>query len=352
MGSAEGHSPSAGGLGVSPRLPKHHWAGGWVRMAEPAIAMKYGIDLPNLGGCGDPRLLAEIAREAEEAGWDGVFIFDSVYSPAWDGRFPDDPAKRATADPWIALAAMATRTERVRLGTMITPLSRRRPWKVARETVTLDHLSNGRLVLPVGLGSVDDGGYANVGEELDRRERAEMLDESLAIIDGLWTGEPFSFQGAHYKVDEMTFLPTPVQSPRISIWVVGAWPREKSMRRALRWDGIVPVIMREGQGATQPEPEGVARGITAHGAFFDGEPKDIAQIRDFVRRGREDSAAFDVVLEGWSSPSDAAKAASRISEYEQAGATWWIEAVWSWLYLPPHDVGRMRGRIRQGPPRA
>jgi alkanesulfonate monooxygenase SsuD/methylene tetrahydromethanopterin reductase-like flavin-dependent oxidoreductase (luciferase family) len=308
--------------------------------------MKYGIDLPNMGGCGDPRVLAEIAHEAEEAGWEGVFIFDSVYSESW-GK----PGPPPTADPWIALAAMAMRTERVRLGTMITPLSRRRPWKVARETVTLDHLSNGRLVLPVGLGSVDDGGYARVGEELDRKKRARMLDESLAIIDGLWSGEPFSFEGEHYNVEEMTFLPPPAQSPRIPVWVVGAWPREKSMRRALRWDGIVPVVVPKGQAASEPDPEEVARGVEQHGAYLDGEPQDIAEIRDFVRRGRESRAAFDVVLEGWSSPSEMEKAASRIAEYEEAGATWWIEAVWSWLYLPPHDVERMRWRIRRGPPR-
>ena len=107
--------------------------------------MKFGLDLPNMGGAGDPHLLADIAHEAEESGWDGVFIFDSVLSPGWNSQFPDDPQKRATVDPWITLAAMAMRTERVTLGTMITPLSRRRPWKVARETVTLDHLSNGRL---------------------------------------------------------------------------------------------------------------------------------------------------------------------------------------------------------------
>ena len=201
--------------------------------------MKYGLDLPNLRECADPRLLADIAREAEEAGWDGAFIFDSLYSSSWG----DDSGPPPTADPWIALAAMAMRTERIRVGLMIAPLSRRRPWKVARETVTLDHLSNGRLVLPVGLGFAEDGGYAKVGEELDRKKRAEMLDESLAIIDGLWSGEPFSFRGEHYQVDEMTFLPKPVQSPRIPVWVVGAWPRPKSMRRAARWDCVLPILM-------------------------------------------------------------------------------------------------------------
>lgn len=310
--------------------------------------MKYGLDLPNMRECADPRLLAEIAREAEDAGWDGVFVFDSLYSNEWGT--PNGPP--AAADPWIALAAMAMRTERVRLGTMITPLARRRPWKVARETVTLDHLSNGRLVLPVGLGYVGDGGFSNVGEELDRKKRAQMLDESLAIIAGLWSGEPFSFQGEHYRVQEMTFLPKPLQSPRIPVWVVGAWPREKSMRRAVRWDGMLPVLIRQGRSAAEPDPADVARAVERDGAFFAAEASDIGAIHNYAARRRKSSEAFDIVIEGWSSASRPERAASRISEYERAGATWWIEAVWSYLYLPPHDVERMRRRIRDGPPRA
>ena len=313
--------------------------------------MKFGLDLPNMGGVGDPRLLAEIAHEAEESGWDGVFIFDSLLSPDWDEQFPNEPAKRATADPWIALAAMAMRTERVRLGTMITPLSRRRPWKVARETVTLDHLSNGRVTLPVGLGTVEDGGYRNVGEELDRKKRAQMLDESLEIINGLWSGEPFSFHGEHYNVEEMAFLPPPVQKPRIPVWVVGAWPREKSMRRAIRWDGILPVIMPPGSPAPQPDPAESGRKIGEYGLALDITPAQVAEIRDYIERERESDAPFDIVLEGFSSGSRPEQAAETLAKYGEAGATWYLEGVFSWLVLPPHDVDRMRRRIRQGPPR-
>ena len=308
--------------------------------------MKYGLDLPNMRECSDPRLLAELAHEAEESGWDGVFIFDSLYI-AWG---PGEPPP--TADPWIALAAMAMRTERVRLGTMITPLSRRRPWKVARETVTLDHLSNGRLTLPVGLGTVEDGGYRNVGEELDRKKRAQMLDESLEIINGLWSGEPFSFRGEHYNVEEMTFLPKPVQKPRIPVWVVGAWPREKSMRRAIRWDGILPVVMPPGGSAPQPDMAAAGRRIAEYGLALEVTPAQVAEIRDYIERERESDASFDIVLEGFSSGSRPEQAAVTLAKYAEAGATWWIEGIWSWLYLPPHDIEGLRRRIRQGPPRA
>ncbi|MCH7697525.1 MAG: LLM class flavin-dependent oxidoreductase [Chloroflexi bacterium] len=315
--------------------------------------MKFGLDLPNMGGAGDPRLLAEIAHEAEESGWDGVFIFDSILSPEWESQFPDDPEKRATVDPWIALAAMAMRTERVTLGTMVTPLSRRRPWKVARETVTLDHLSNGRLVLPVGLGTVEDGGYMNVGEELDRKKRAEMLDESLAIIEGLWSGEPFAFQGKHYDVKEMRFEPKPVQSPRIPIWVVGAWPRMKSMRRAVRWDGILPIVLPAGTEATAgPDVAVAAKRIAETGVSLDVTPEQIGEIRDYAQRERDSDAQFDIVLEANSSPSRPEQAAETLAKYEENGATWYLEAIFSWLFLPPHDLDRMRDRIRQGPPRA
>lgn len=307
--------------------------------------MKYGLDLPNMRECADPKLLAEIAKEAEDSGWDGVFIFDSLYSPDWvpgDGPPP-------TADPWISLAAMAAATSAVRLGPMIAPLSRHKPWKLARELVTLDHLSNGRMVLPVGLGFVGDGGYASVGEELDRKKRAEMLDEALEIITGLWSGKRYSFEGKHYHVKEMTFLPKPVQSPRIPIWAVGAWPRPKSMRRALRWDGVAPVVL--GNGA-DPAPEVVGRALADEGAYLAMTSEDVTDIAGYVKERRESGAPYDIVLEGWSSPSDGAKAAAKLAEFAEAGATWWVEAIWSWLYLPPHDIGRMRERIRQGPPRA
>lgn len=294
--------------------------------------MKYGLVLSNVGGCGDPSLLADLAREAEQAGWDGVFLFDSILSPTWDSFFPNDPEKRTVADPWIALAAMAMRTERIRIGTMATPVTRRRPWKLARETVTLDHLSNGRLILPVALGAVDDGGFANVGEELDRKVRAQRLDESLEILAGLWSGQPFNFHGEHFQVEEMTFLPTPVQSPRIPIWVVGAWPRKRSMLRTLRWDGVCPVRMHD------------------DGSFGELSPGDVREIKAFADAHRSAKTPFDIVIEGESSGSEPERAAARVGPYAEAGATWWLESAWTRLLKPPQDIERLWRRIRAGPP--
>ena len=206
--------------------------------------------------------------------------------------------------------------------------------------------------MPVGLGWTPDGGFTSVGEELDRKRRAEMLDEALAIITGLWSGEPFAFSGEHYKMQEMTFLPKPRQSPRIPVWVVGAWPRGKSMRRVLRWDGILPIVVQPDGRSAEPNLEEFGRHMVSEGLYMQTAIGDIAAIRDYSSRERQADGTFDIVIEGWSSGTRPDQAARRIHEYAQAGATWWIEGVWSWLDFPPRDLERMRLRIRQGPPRA
>ncbi|HEV2107689.1 MAG TPA: LLM class flavin-dependent oxidoreductase [Thermomicrobiales bacterium] len=265
--------------------------------------MRYGVVIP----AGDPRTVAGLAREAEETGWDGVFT--------WDGIYAGDTMP--VYDPWVVMAGMAMATERVRIGAVLTPLSRRRPWKVARETVTLDHLSNGRLVLPVGLGAVDT--FGKVGEETDRRTRAELLDESLAILNGLWSGEPFRFDGEHYHLDEMTFLPRPVQTPRIPIWVVGRWGSERSMRRVIACDGI----LIEGLDVEQ-----------------------IPEMIAYVSEHRTSTIPFDVVAEGETPGEDPEGAAEIIRPLAGAGVTWWLETRWS----EPNTPEDVRERIRQGPP--
>jgi hypothetical protein len=297
--------------------------------------MKFGLDLPNMGVVGSPQVLAELAQEAEVAGWDGIFVWDSVHVDLDDARL------QATYDPWICLTAMAASTERIRLGTMITPLARRRPWKLARETVTLDHFSKGRLILPVGLGAVDDGGFSKVGEELDRKVRAQQLDEGLEILNGLWSGRPYSLNGQHFHTEEMTFLPPPLQSPRIPVWVVGAWPRQKSMRRTLRWDGVLPIKMTADGQSLAEEGYALAGGMT---------PKDVQKMKTFVDERRSQDTPFDIVLEGKTPSEDREKAKAIVSPYAEAGATWWVEAVWEYFYASPGDLEVIQNRIRQGPP--
>jgi alkanesulfonate monooxygenase SsuD/methylene tetrahydromethanopterin reductase-like flavin-dependent oxidoreductase (luciferase family) len=268
---------------------------------------------------GDPRTVADLAAEAEVAGWDGVFYYDAI-------AIGDAPLY----DPWVVMAAMAMRTERVRLGAIVTPPARRRPWKLAREAMTLDRLSNGRLILPVGLGTLDDAGFANVGEPTDARIRAEMLDESLAILAGLWSGEPFAFEGRHYRFGPMTFRPTPVQRPRVPIWVVGAWPHERSMRRAVRWDGVyVQAQAADGKPASGLEP---LRDVLAY--VHRERPMDLRE------------QPFDVIVEGTTPTDDPAAAAALARAHADAGATWWIEADWT-----SESVDAMRARIAAGPPR-
>ena len=278
--------------------------------------MHYGFIIPN----GDVHSIPDLTAEAEEAGWDGVFIPDciSIETPTY-------PASE-WYDPWILLALMAVRTQRVRLGTMLTPVSRRRPWKLARELITLDRLSNGRMVLPVGLGAAeDDAGFYKVGEEMSLKGRAQLLDESLDILDGLWRGQPFSYAGEHYQIAGMTLLPTPVQ--RIPIWVVGAWPRQKSMQRALRWDGIMPT-----------KKDGSNSAMT---------PADVRAMRTYIAEHRQASTPFDIVIEGETPGADHEQAAALVHAWEEAGATWWLESMWG-DGVTGADV---RQRIQQGPPR-
>jgi len=192
--------------------------------------MRFAVGVPTVREYGDPPLLLELATSAERAGWDGVFLWDHlVYRPG-------DPV----ADPWTTLAAIAAATSTIRLGVCMTILARRRPWKVARETATLDVLSGGRLVFGVSLGSLGQEEFEAFGEDPDPRVRAERLDEGLEIVSGLWSGEPFSFRGRHYRVDQTVFRPTPVQAPRIPVWVAGQWPNRRPFRRAARWDGVFP----------------------------------------------------------------------------------------------------------------
>jgi probable F420-dependent oxidoreductase len=286
--------------------------------------VRHAIFAPNFGPFGDPRALVELGRSAEQAGWDGLFLWDHIQ---WDGSDADpDPASgRDTAtplvDPWVALGAVAATTERLRLGTMITPLARRRPWKLARETVTLDRLSGGRVNLGVGLGFPPRTEFETFGEVGDPRERAVALDEGLAVLDGLWSGEELSYAGRRYSVDGARFQPEPVQRPRIPVWCAGWWPNRRPFRRAARWDGVIPELV----GGATPAPA------------------DVAEIREFVQGLRETDAPFDLAINGHTDPG---REGSRLGEYEAAGTTWWLER-----FDPERfsSLEQVRGRILTGP---
>ena len=275
--------------------------------------MRFAVSVANFGEYGEARLLAELAHEAEESGWDGFFLWDHI---AW-------PGMGNFVDPWLAMTAIALRTSRVRIGAMVTPLPRRRPWKLARETVTLDHLSGGRLVVGVGLG-VNPEGFDRLGEETDPRERAAMLDEGLDVLTGLWSGRPFRYQGRRYTIDETHFTPPPVQRPRIPIWVGGTWPRRTPLRRATRWDGYAPV--------------------KADLSPFTAE--DVRAMVAAIREERTTEAPFEVVIGGYSGSDDVAGRAGGIALLAEAGATWWIESPLPW----ETTLAEARERIRLGPP--
>lgn len=284
--------------------------------------MRYGLSVPNFGDYGDPRVLVELAMDAEDAGWDGFFLWDHLRLFA-DWTPP-------VVDPWVSLSAIAHATDRIKLGPMVTPLSRRRPHKVARETVTLDHLSGGRLILGVGLGTPLEVEFSNFGDEDDARTRAEMLDEALEVITGLWSGKPFAHHGKHYRVEEATFLPPPCQRPRIPIWVAGFWPNRRPMRRAARWDGAYPLTIG-----------------TDDFDVVETTPEAIAEIVAYIHHHRTADGPFDVVLSG-PGPTDPVEHADLMARYEAAGLTWWLESVG----LPDRSADEWRAIVRRGPLRS
>ncbi|NRQ33357.1 LLM class flavin-dependent oxidoreductase [Nonomuraea sp. NN258] len=284
--------------------------------------MRFSLNLPNFGDFADPRRVAEVATAAEEAGWDGVFVWDHLTYRKSEGR--------ALADPWILLAAAGMVTDRILLGPLVTPVARRRPGKLARELVTLDHLTGGRTVFGAGLGSILDDEFGSFGEPTDPKVLAQRLDEGLEAVDLLCSGEQVSYQGTHVTMDEVRFLPRPVQRPRIPVWIAGRWPNKAPFRRAARWDGAVPLF--EGYQTQRPP-----------------SPGDVGALADLLRglrtaEGRE-SEPFDLVVGGETTPGDR----GLVADLAAAGATWWDERM-------PFDerldqVEPYLRRIELGPPR-
>ena len=283
--------------------------------------MRFGVSISNLGIYSDFDGVIALAQDAEESGWNGIF--------PWDHILHKPKAGLEVVDPWIMLAAIAANTRRIVLGPMVTPLARRRPWKVARESVSLDHLSRGRLILGVGLGSVVQQDFRRFGEDIDNKTRGEKLDESLEILRGLWKGEPFSFSGKHYTIEEgTTFLPKPYgDKERIPIWVGGgkwSW-RKKPFRRAARFEGAFPEFT-DGSGAK------VAK-------YFEN-------VAEYINRYRGNLEGFDFITLG-----KAPRSKRKIKEYfepilKSGKITWWVERVYSWK----GDLEQIRKKVREGPP--
>jgi alkanesulfonate monooxygenase SsuD/methylene tetrahydromethanopterin reductase-like flavin-dependent oxidoreductase (luciferase family) len=270
-----------------------------------------------VGPFGDPRLLVDLAVATEEAGWDGFFL--------WDHLLWSDPEWHV-ADPTVVISAVAARTERIRIGIMVNMLARRRPAKVARETVTLDVLTGGRLTVGAGLGSLA-AEFTAFGESADPRVRAARLDESLHLLDAFWSGQPVTFHGEYLTAADVTMLPRPVQRPRIPVWCGGRWPAKPPFRRAARWDGVMPVHADYGLGETMP-------------------PDELRAVIGYTREHRTAAGPFDVALEGRTDGAAADRGGRLVASYARAGLTWWVEALGWWRGTPADAMNR----IRQGPP--
>lgn len=293
--------------------------------------MRYGLDVTAAGPWGRPDQIAELAALAERCGWDGVFCEDYLTFPKEDGA-PANAPPPDTYDVWIALALVAQATQRMTLGTMVTPMPARKPATVALQALTVDHLSDGRLVLGVGLGDDELSNVTAFGHTGSLRERADQLDEALEIVTRLWSGETVSFDGEHHHLDNARMRPRPLARPRIPIWVGGALTKPRPRRRALRWDGAC--LYR----------------IAPEAGWEDVTPDDVRRLRaDAEQRpgGPDGSGGFSIVVGGRERATDPDKlTADRryVADLADAGADWWQE------YVPPRlTLDEARRRIEAGP---
>ncbi|MEH0938070.1 LLM class flavin-dependent oxidoreductase [Micromonospora psammae] len=279
--------------------------------------MRHGLEIC----CGGPgitaSLLVELGELAERSGWDGVFLEDYLIH-----HTGDDPP---TFDPWLLLAAIAGRTGRIRLGTTVTGLPRRRPAKLAREVLTLDHLSAGRAGVAVGVGDPADRGWAAFGEPTDLKVRAAMLDEGLDVLLALLGGERVAHVGRHYRADGVALRPPPAQSPRVPVWVGGSTQAAAVLRRAARADGIVPYKLTDTDG------------------WSDFTPEEVRDLVGALPPTRADGAPFDVAIGGRRRRDDERAERAYLGELAAAGATWWLE------YVPAGDPDDMRTAVARGP---
>jgi hypothetical protein len=295
--------------------------------------MKKGVLLaPTIHEYSDPRVLVDLARITEAAGWDGYFICDHLLLDP-EGHLP-------LADPTVTLGAVAAVTNRVIIGAMVTPVSRRRPWKLAKEFASLDQLSNGRLRIGVGLGGLDQE-FSNFGENPDKKVLAKKTDEGLAIMEQLHTGGAVNFDGEMYQVRNARLLPRPEQRPRIPVWVGAMLPAKPGQRRAARWDGVMPHVMPPMLDETQD-----ISGIDMR-ELMQPSPEQLRDCAEYTASLREPGDPFDVVASGMTYGLDPQAASDKLNSYREAGATWWLE----WLDCGrPGTLPDTRAFIEAGPP--
>jgi alkanesulfonate monooxygenase SsuD/methylene tetrahydromethanopterin reductase-like flavin-dependent oxidoreductase (luciferase family) len=274
--------------------------------------MKFSISLMNFGYLGDMKDLVDVAVEAEESGWDAVFLADHVN---WkDAGFH--------LDPWIALGLIADRTSRVLIGTAITPVPRRRPTKIAREILTLHQYSGGRFIFGAGSG-LWNSEFADLGDEGDMKVRAEMLDEGLELLQKTWSGEAFEHAGTHYRAKGETFAPGGADIP---IWVGASWPSRKPFRRAARFDGVM-AMNRDFHHSLSPD--------------------DVRDMSHFIAKHRDTNKPFNLGV-AITSSDDAAADIDRAHAYSDAGADWWQEGV----FPAAESLAKLLDIVRRGPPRS
>ncbi|RZU16133.1 alkanesulfonate monooxygenase SsuD/methylene tetrahydromethanopterin reductase-like flavin-dependent oxidoreductase (luciferase family) [Kribbella rubisoli] len=286
--------------------------------------MRFSINIPNFGDFADAHTVARVAAAAEEAGWDGLFLWDHVVHSKEQRR------GQPFGDPWMLMTAAALATSRIKLGPLVTPVARRRPEQLARQVATLDLMSNGRVIFGAGLGGPIADEFGSFGDTTDAKVLAERLDEGLDLLSAYWAGERVNHSGKHYQVDDVEMLPATVQSPRPPVWIAGYWPKKAPMRRAARWDGAVPLFTSANHGEAPPVDE-------------------LRELVAFIEEQREDrSTPYDVIV-GGISPADAARSRAIIEPLAEAGATWWDER----QLIRGKEFYRLEPvmrRIEQGPP--
>jgi alkanesulfonate monooxygenase SsuD/methylene tetrahydromethanopterin reductase-like flavin-dependent oxidoreductase (luciferase family) len=285
-------------------------------------AMRFSINIPNFGDFANAESVATVASAAEDAGWDGLLVWDHVVHDKRERR------GQPFGDPWMLLTAAALATSRLRVGTLLTPVARRRPEQLARQVATLDSLSHGRVIFGAGLGGPIEDEFGSFGDTTDQTVLAERLDEGLELLGRYWSGEVVNHHGRHYHVNDVALLPASVQVPRPPIWIGGFWPNRRPMRRAAQWDGAAPLFESAGHGVIPP----------------------LDQVRDLVAYVEKERAGtgrpFEIVLGGATEPS---KARAQVGPLADAGATWWDER----QLQASEDVHRLEPvlrRIDQGPP--